>query len=576
MATILIVDDESSVRLFLVQLLAARGYRLLEASDGAEALAMVEAHHPDLVITDITMPTMDGYEFVRQLRSDPGIAATPVIFHTAFYHQREAFALAQACGVNHLLCKPTEVQTILNTVQAALAGSPPSAPPAPSEEFDRDHLRLLTDRLAHEVDELEKVNSRLTAILEVSRHLAQERDPGRLLQEFCRAARYILGARYGAVGIVDASGERLAPFLTSGLDPKTVTRIGAPSPRMPPLSRLLDGGGALRIGQLAGEIEAEWFAQLPPPAKSFLGVALASTSRLYGVLFLVEKLGADNFSPQDEQIAVALAAQLAVAYENALRYDEIQMHAARAREYSQRLQSLSRQLLSAQETERRHIARELHDQIGQALTAVKINLQALQRAPGTLLLGPRLDDSIETVDGTLDQVRNLSLDLRPSMLDDLGLGPALRWYLDRQARRGGFGAQLAVDLFPEPLATELETTCFRVVQEGLTNVVRHARARHVRVEVQQQGSELHLVVRDDGVGFDVAAARSRAAQGASLGLLGMHERVALLGGQIDIVSQPGQGTEIRIRLPVIVPATSEDQEMRKGETSHATDSRDPG
>jgi signal transduction histidine kinase len=136
------------------------------------------------------------------------------------------------------------------------------------------------------------------------------------------------------------------------------------------------------------------------------------------------------------------------------------------------------------------------------------------------------------------------------MLDDLGLVSALRWYVDRQAQRTGVVAQFTADPLDARLPPELETTCFRVAQEALTNVARHAQARHVNVRLRQREAELELVVEDDGSGFDVPAARARAARGVSMGLLGMEERVLLVGGRIDITSAPGRGTEVRARFPL--------------------------
>jgi signal transduction histidine kinase len=226
----------------------------------------------------------------------------------------------------------------------------------------------------------------------------------------------------------------------------------------------------------------------------------------------------------------------------------LEQRAAAHQQAEEVLQTLSRQLLEAQENERRHLARELHDEIGQALTAVKINLQAAQHLPDAL--AAYLADSISIVDRTLQQVRNLSLDLRPALLDDLGLVAALRWYIDRQAQRAGFTTRFVADSLASRPRSDIETACFRVAQEALTNVMRHAQAQHVHVELRQYGTELHLLVRDDGKGFDVRAAQERAAQGVSTGLLGMQERVWLVGGEIDINSAPARGTEIRVRFPL--------------------------
>ena len=262
-ATILIVDDRPTNREYLVTLLGYGGHRLFEAGDGAEALAIARTAHLDLVIADILMPTMDGYEFVRRLRSDSDLAGTRVIFYSASYHCQEALALAQACGVLHMLRKPARPEVILQTVEAALIGSPP-VPPEPAEAFDREHLRLVTDRLAHEVQDLEAVNARLAAILELGQRLALEHDRQKLLETFCQGARDILSARYAALGILDAGGKRLSPFLIAGVDAETAARLGAPSPQRGILGQLLVRGPPLRLRDISTDPEAADFLGATP------------------------------------------------------------------------------------------------------------------------------------------------------------------------------------------------------------------------------------------------------------------------------------------------------------------------
>jgi signal transduction histidine kinase/DNA-binding NarL/FixJ family response regulator len=276
------------------------------------------------------------------------------------------------------------------------------------------------------------------------------------------------------------------------------------------------------------------------------GVVLAGTSRHR------------EFTDEDLRLLQLVAARAASVIEHAWLFDQVCAGRKRA-------QILSQQLMEAQEAERRHLARELHDEIGQALTAVKINLQAVQRATGETGPLPRLEESVAIVDRALQQVRNLSLDLRPSLLDDLGLVAALRWYLDRQAQRAGLAAEFVADPPGIRASTGLETACFRVAQEALTNVVRHAHAKQVRVEVHLRGAELQLLVQDDGTGFDVVAARRRAAGGGSLGLLGMQERVLLIRGRIEIRSTPGQGTEILVRLPMTSDPSRERRRNKRRE-----------
>lgn len=215
-----------------------------------------------------------------------------------------------------------------------------------------------------------------------------------------------------------------------------------------------------------------------------------------------------------------------------------------------KLQLLSRRLVDSQETERRHIARELHDEVGQTLTVAEMNLQVLVKSSRSAPLTGRLKESLQAVERVLEQVRDLSLNLRPSMLDDLGLEPAMRWYTNRQASTAGLQAEFRADPMDSRLDPVIETACFRVAQEALTNVVRHAHARTVAVEMRKQDGHLHLYVRDDGVGFDVAALRQRAVLGASLGLLSMEERATLADGGLECKSAPGQGTEIHAWFPL--------------------------
>jgi signal transduction histidine kinase len=234
--------------------------------------------------------------------------------------------------------------------------------------------------------------------------------------------------------------------------------------------------------------------------------------------------------------------------ESALRESEDRYRGA-LQEANLRLQSLSSRMLEVQESERRHIARELHDEIGQALTAVKLHLQSALRRGGSEARQP-LEECVQITDQALEQVRNLSLNLRPSQLDDLGLVAALRWQIGRQAAASGLQTDFQADELNERLEPALETACFRFVQEAMTNVARHAQARHAWIEARRKDDRLRVSVRDDGKGFDVAGATREAIARGSLGLLGMQERVGLAGGRLNVSSRPGQGTTIVAEFPL--------------------------
>ncbi len=218
-----------------------------------------------------------------------------------------------------------------------------------------------------------------------------------------------------------------------------------------------------------------------------------------------------------------------------------------------RLTNLSHRLLETQENERRAVARELHDEIGQILTASKIDLQVIRRDQSSNDFADRLDDNIAMLNECLQRVRDLSLDLRPSILDDLGIVAALRWQLERLQQRAGFQGHLTVEHIPERLGPDVETACFRVAREALTNIAKHAKAHNVEMNLTFSDEELVLSIQDDGIGFDSAKALEEATHGKSFGVLGMQERVALLGGKFELNSSVGKGTIVDVRLPLRVP-----------------------
>ena len=216
----------------------------------------------------------------------------------------------------------------------------------------------------------------------------------------------------------------------------------------------------------------------------------------------------------------------------------------------ERLRALSRRLLEVQEDERRRIARDLHDDIGQALTALKIQLGSLERAGDAAVLKARIAECVDTTQHTLERVRQLSLSLRPPQLDDLGLAAAIGSHLDRQARVAGLAAHFDAKDAPREVAPETETACFRIAQEAINNVLRHSHARTVWVRLYREEARLALSVRDDGCGFDLEAARRLGAEGRSLGLVGMEERVAGAHGSLEVASRPGQGTTVVATFPL--------------------------
>lgn len=210
--------------------------------------------------------------------------------------------------------------------------------------------------------------------------------------------------------------------------------------------------------------------------------------------------------------------------------------------------ALAARILSAQEAERVRVSRELHDDTGQALTLILVRLQLIENMTSDPEVRRELADLRTLVVDTLDGVRRLAVHLGPSIIEDLGLVSGLEWLADRVREETGLHVELALETTAVDVPNTVAVALFRVAQEALTNVVRHARARHVEVALRADGRDLVLTVRDDGVGFDVPAARARPT--ASVGLFGMAERAALVDGTIDITSNTGMGTRVTVRVPV--------------------------
>lgn len=246
-----------------------------------------------------------------------------------------------------------------------------------------------------------------------------------------------------------------------------------------------------------------------------------------------------EFTPRVLLLYMVLFVGLTLVLEN--------MIAATFRQNLERVEALSARLVDLQESERKHIARELHDHIGQTLGVAKILVQLLQRDATGDTDARRLDEATALIDRCLHEVRSLSLNLRPPLLDDFGLTAALRWLTGRDLN---VSVEFRQNNARSRYTDEIDTACFRVAQEALNNALKHAKAQHIIVELEEARQRLFLRVRDDGTGFDIAAARRQAFQGASFGLIGIAERVAMVGGSIEWRRPSDGGTEVEAVFPL--------------------------
>ena len=270
---------------------------------------------------------------------------------------------------------------------------------------------------------------------------------------------------------------------------------------------------------------------------SWLGVPLFSRGTVAG-LFALSKQEASYFNDEHVRVAEALSSQASVAVENAILFE--QMQAA-----TERMQTLSRRLVEVQENERRTVARELHDEAGQALVSLRYGLQLLERETGGDGVAARVAELKQTTDAVIDSLHRLAGALRPASLDLVGLDAALRQYLRSIESKWGLTVRFkARGLKGQRLPAAVETALYRVVQEAVTNVVRHAAATRIDVLVERRDGRVMVMVEDDGKGFAPATAGGA----ERLGLIGMRERAEALGGTLTIESAPGEGTTIAVEV----------------------------
>jgi signal transduction histidine kinase len=541
-----------------------------------------------------------------------------------------------------------------------------------------------------------KASARLRTLVETGVAISSELSLDGVLERIVEAAAELTGARYAALGVIDAAGTGLERFVTTGLDEQTRKQIGDPPHGRGILGVLIRDARPLRLHDLAQDPRSVGFPPNHPPMSTFLGVPILLRGVAFGNLYLTEKEGGEDFAAEDEELVTLLASQAAVAVENARLYESatawsrqleslneignalvgeldlarvLELVASRLRELlnarvvaialpvgadlrieaaagepanellgvtfsgaeskagrvleraaSERVDSVLedpevdqgtarrlgartglfvplvfrgsaigvvlahdklgadarfdsndqrvaeqfaarasvavdltrrvardslRRVVAGQEIERRRLARELHDETGQALTSILLGLRAVEEAESAeqgRAAGAQLRELIVE---TLQDVRRLAVQLRPKALDDFGLVAALEALVETFSEATGIGVDLEAQLGDERLPTEVETTLYRIVQEALTNIVKHAQASKVSVLLVRRPGSVTAVIEDDGDGFRVDDVRDDAA-----GLIGMRERLALHDGRLTVESSPESGTMLAIEMPL--------------------------
>jgi PAS domain S-box-containing protein len=326
-ALILIVDDDVQSRQLYVSLLTPFGHQVIEAGDGREGLEQARFRKPDLVISDILMPTMNGYEFVSALRKSPSLENVPVVFHSASFLDRETRSLGAACGVSHFILKPCEPEKALAIIQEAL-GLEIQEPASPAPiQTGGDAIPLLIDAFFEKGKQFDAVSIRLASLLELGMDLAHSCGLDGIMDKAGNAARKIIGANYSGIGILAADGAHLRSFAFFGGDPEVAAKLVHPAFSGPIFREIVSERKPRRAFSPYGEPARLELPVYHPPVRSFLGVPLEAGNRVYGWIYVADKLATLEFTEGDSRILTALAAQVALAFENSERFRTIQEHA---------------------------------------------------------------------------------------------------------------------------------------------------------------------------------------------------------------------------------------------------------
>jgi len=326
MALILVVDDDVQSRQLYVSLLTPFGHQVIEAGDGKEGLEQARLRKPDLILTDILMPTMNGYEFVSAIREYPSLENVPVVFHSAIFFDRATRSLGAACGVSFFIMKPCEAEKALAIVQETLGLEIKPAGPAPIQTGG-DAIPLLLDAFFEKGKQLDAVSIRSASLLELGLDLAHSCKLDELMEKAGNAARKIIGGNYSGIGILAKNGPHLRSFALFGADPEVAAKLAHAVFNGPIFREIVSGRKVRRAFSPFGEPAGLELSVYHPPVRSFLGAPLEPGDRVYGWIYVADKLASLEFTEEDSRILTALAAKVALAFENAERFRTIQEHA---------------------------------------------------------------------------------------------------------------------------------------------------------------------------------------------------------------------------------------------------------
>jgi CheY-like chemotaxis protein/signal transduction histidine kinase len=586
---ILVVDDRAPNRELLRTVLQYYGFTVDEAANGAAALAQIAARRPDLVITDLLMPNMDGEEMCRRLRADSRTANLPVIIHTASFRARQARQIAEQLGVRWVLPKPSEPAAIIATVAAALGREVPHAVAADAAESaegeansgrtesgkdelmerNRQLTRLLSDAIqlaevqgrtladAGVAENLESLAARLTSLVHLGLDVALERDPEGLVELFCTAAQDLLSARYVGIVILDPGG-KLRKFAARGLDQRVREAVAGGMLDCPAALRLLQDAPGPAMLVAAHANDATGLPAAHPAVHTMLACTAAAHGERVGWIYVADRLGGEGFDADDERLLLALGGMLASSWGRLMVLDDLDRRVAqRTGELelaNQELKAFSSVVSHDLQTPLDHIdgyAKALKDRLGASadpqvaryVGKIGQNVGLMKRLIGDLLHVART--SHLKLSATLVDFDEVMAECRESFADEI----ARRGIRIVAGRLGSHRADRAL--------------IAQVMLNLLGNAVKFTRNEPkplIEFGLRVVDAEMLFFIRDNGSGFDMAYAdrlfgafeRLHSAnefEGSGVGLALVKQIVARHGGRVWAEGAPGQGACFYVAMP---------------------------
>jgi signal transduction histidine kinase len=492
--------------------------------------------HPEGLVTPAPDAADEAaeYELGESLNEWVMQSGEPILVEDLWHERRLKTQVPRQAGLRSVMAVPLKArERVLGFMY--LADSLP-------QRFTSQDMQLLTSIsneigvaienawLHQDVARQLRIEQRLN---EVAERITSELELDRILPKVLQIAGEMIGADGGVIAMFDRDKNLIRYPYLHGL-PSDLARVTVS--RDVGLAGDVMAAGRPRVIQDYTRYANAVPAFVEAGVTSLVGVPLVSGDQLFGTLILVSLRRAKDFSERDVAILAGIGRQAGIAIENAQLYENMRFYV--------------QQITRAQEDERKRIARELHDDTIQSLIVLSRRLEALkigdERLPGTVV--QRIEELQELTDAVLKGVRRYSQDLRPSILDDLGLVPTLEGLTNALTQQEGIQAELRVVGTRRRLSPEGELTLFRIAQEALNNVKRHARATRVLTTLEFINGTVQMTIQDDGTGFQAPPHTGDLAASGKLGLIGMYERARLLGGKLEVKSEPGQGTTVAVSI----------------------------